>query len=186
MPRRNRVSSGRIHPRGRRARDILGNRGVLHDADGEIRRRWQGKRWPVCGMGFLGRHRVVMAPNRYTELWVLGRTSARRASALDRWKRTFTADLDVLPDGIFVVHEGHPHMVLGDALLTWSFGGYTARTPRPPGRVVVLTPPSTVAAIASGYRPVLHASATETIALSVTNESPGASDAGQSTPGESE
>jgi hypothetical protein len=50
---------------------VMGNRGALHDEDGRIRRPWQVKRWLLCRLEFNGRHRVVMAPNRYTELFFL-------------------------------------------------------------------------------------------------------------------
>ncbi|WP_165064817.1 hypothetical protein [Paludisphaera rhizosphaerae] len=72
-------------------------------------------------------------------------------------KRTFVADLERLPDGVFVALRGRPHLVSGESIFAWSFGGYSEPRPRPAGQVVVLTPPSTVAALAAGYRPVLHA-----------------------------
>ena len=50
---------------------VMGNRGVLHDAAGRIRRPWQVKRWLLCRLEFRGRRRVVMAPDRYTELFFL-------------------------------------------------------------------------------------------------------------------
>jgi hypothetical protein len=49
----------------------MGNRGVLHDDEGRVRRPWQVKRWLVCRLEFNGRRRVVMAPGRYTELFFL-------------------------------------------------------------------------------------------------------------------
>ncbi len=50
---------------------MMGNRGILHDADGQVRRPWHVKRWLLCVLEFRGRHRTVMAPNRYTELFFL-------------------------------------------------------------------------------------------------------------------
>jgi hypothetical protein len=50
---------------------VMGNRRVLHDGDGRIQRPWQVKRWLLCRLEFRGRRRVVMAPNRYTELFFL-------------------------------------------------------------------------------------------------------------------
>lgn len=50
---------------------VMGNRGVLHDGAGRIRRPWQVKRWLLCRLEFRGRRRVVMAPGRYTELFFL-------------------------------------------------------------------------------------------------------------------
>jgi hypothetical protein len=57
----------------------MGNRGVLHDEKGHIRRTWQGKRWIVCVLGFRGRKREVMTPNRYTELFFLDEATALAA-----------------------------------------------------------------------------------------------------------
>jgi hypothetical protein len=62
--------------------------------------------------------------------------------------------LDELSDGVMVERAGAPFAVRGDALLPWSFFGYGASEPRPrAARVRVLTPPSIVRALASGYRP---------------------------------
>ena len=48
---------------------LMGNRGVLHDETGRIRRPWQVRRWILCALEFKGRHRAIMTPNRYTELF---------------------------------------------------------------------------------------------------------------------
>jgi hypothetical protein len=50
---------------------MMGNRGRLHDEEGRLRRPWQVKRWLLCRLEFNGRRRVVMAPDRYTELFFL-------------------------------------------------------------------------------------------------------------------
>lgn len=79
MPRQNRVTPfGEIIVTPERG-TLMGNRGVLHDADGRIRRPWQVKRWLVCMLEFRGRKRVVMAPNRYTELFFLDEATALAA-----------------------------------------------------------------------------------------------------------
>jgi hypothetical protein len=71
MPRQNRVTPfGEIVSVPERG-TMMGNRGILHDVDGRIRRRWRVKRWLICVLEFKGRHRMVMAPNRYTELFFL-------------------------------------------------------------------------------------------------------------------
>jgi hypothetical protein len=57
----------------------MGNRGVLHDAEGHIKRAWQVKRWLVCVLEFRGRKRAVMTPNRYTELFFLDEATALAA-----------------------------------------------------------------------------------------------------------
>ncbi len=130
---------------------MMGNRGILHDSSGVILRPWQVKRWLICVLEFRGRHRTVMAPNRYTELFFLdeatalsaGHRPARmqprpvpglpeylggrnirprnsstiRASVMDerlhaerigpkRTKRTFRANIDDLPDGVFISMDG--------------------------------------------------------------------------------
>ena len=71
MPRRNRVTPfGEIVAMPERG-TMMGNRGILHDAEGRIRRPWQVKRWLLCVLEFRGRNRTVMTPNRYTELFFL-------------------------------------------------------------------------------------------------------------------
>lgn len=83
--------------------------------------------------------------------------------APDRSKRTYTANLDELPDGVFVLLPGAerlPYLVLGDALLAWTPGGYAERVNRPRAITAeVLTPELTVRAIRGGYVPELHGSA---------------------------
>jgi hypothetical protein len=58
---------------------FMGNRGVLHDAKGHIKRAWQVKRWIVCVLEFRGRKRTVMTPNSYTELFFLDEATALAA-----------------------------------------------------------------------------------------------------------
>lgn len=209
MPRQNRVTPlGRIVATPERG-TMMGNRGVLHDPSGRLSRPWQVRRWLVCLLEFRGRHRTVMAPGRYTELFFLDEATSlaaghrpcfecRRRSFLafrDAWaagnpallgdrvptaglidghlhadrvgpdcsKRTYRADLNDLPDGVFVTLDRWgdvPHLILGRRLLAWSPGGYRERHRRPPGEVAtVLTPASTVAAIRAGYEPAIHPSA---------------------------
>src|SRR5215469_11582880 len=58
---------------------FMGNRGILHDAEGHIKRAWQVKRWIVCVLEFRGRKRTVMTPNSYTELFFLDEATALAA-----------------------------------------------------------------------------------------------------------
>jgi hypothetical protein len=78
-------------------------------------------------------------------------------------KRRFTANLDDLPDGVFVTLDKNPTdawLLWGSRLLSWSPGGYHDPRPRRGGlRVEVLTPQSTVKAIRAGYVPGVHQSA---------------------------
>ena len=57
----------------------MGNRGCLHDDRGHIKRSYQGKRWIICKLAFKGRHRQIMAPGKYTELFFLDEATALAA-----------------------------------------------------------------------------------------------------------
>jgi methylphosphotriester-DNA--protein-cysteine methyltransferase len=209
MPKQNRVTRfGKIVACPERGM-MMGNRGILHDASGSIRRPYQVKRWLICRLEFRGRHRTIMAPNRYTELFFLDEATGlaaghrpcaecqrRRydefraacavgnlhdqstrpltaaeiderlhADRLDatRSKRTFTAHLDDLPDGVFVTSRARKDQALliqGDSLLVWFASGYRERLHRRKGEAVsVLTPAFTVATIRAGFSPQIHPSA---------------------------
>ena len=58
---------------------FMGNRGVLHDGAGQIVRAWQVRRWITCVLEFRGRHRLLMQPNRYTELFFLDEAASMSA-----------------------------------------------------------------------------------------------------------
>lgn len=55
---------------------LMGIRGILHDADGRIRRRWAGRAWISCLLEFRGRRATLMAPNHYTQLFFLDEPTA--------------------------------------------------------------------------------------------------------------
>jgi hypothetical protein len=65
-----------------------------------------------------------------------------------------TVDVRDLPDGAFVLQDA-PRLVLGDALLRWTPGGYDDPRPRR-GRAELVTPPLLVDALRSGYEPLVH------------------------------
>jgi hypothetical protein len=78
MARRNRVSPfGNIEADPARG-TLMGNRGCLVNASGELVRDWNGKRWITCLLEFKGRppRRPLMAPGRYTELFFLDEATA--------------------------------------------------------------------------------------------------------------
>jgi hypothetical protein len=79
----------------------------------------------------------------------------------DKLKRMYTERLEQLPDGTFVVLDADaiPYLVLGEALFPWSFEGYGQPITRATTAVQVLTPRSTVQALAHGYQPAIHPSA---------------------------
>jgi hypothetical protein len=58
---------------------MFGNRGVLHNDDLVLVRRHQVRRWLVCVLEFRGRHRQIMRPRRYTELFFLDEAVALAA-----------------------------------------------------------------------------------------------------------
>ena len=50
---------------------VTGNRGILHNEEKEITRKYKLTAWIACALEFKGRKRVVMSPNRWTELFFL-------------------------------------------------------------------------------------------------------------------
>lgn len=176
---------------------LMGNRGCLVNARGELVRRWQLERWITCVLRFEGRRRhPLMAPGQYTELFFLDEATAcaaghrpchecRRDAAeafADAWRGLHPRDrrlpeIDArlhrqrtlgahrlsacgeLPDGAMVGLDGRAWLVVAGGLRAWTHAGYTDRRSFPPEPVTVLTPPSTVAAMRAGWRPLLHPSA---------------------------
>lgn len=58
----------------------MGNRGILHGSNKQLlRARWRHKAWIICKLQFKDRHRQVMAPTRYTELFFLDEATALAA-----------------------------------------------------------------------------------------------------------
>jgi hypothetical protein len=58
----------------------MGNRGILHDANGRLgAARWRHPHWICCRLAFKGRQREIMAPGRYTELFFLDEATALAA-----------------------------------------------------------------------------------------------------------
>lgn len=79
MPRQNRVDPfGRILAVPQRG-TLMGNRGNLHTATGDIIRPFKRKEWVTCLLEYRGRHRKIMAPDRYTELFFLDEATSLTA-----------------------------------------------------------------------------------------------------------
>ncbi len=111
--------------------------------------------------------------SRFAEIWSESHPGQRGADAIDaqlhsqrltdaRARRLHAAELEALPDGAFVLDGGEPHLVLGCELLRWTPAGYSGRRPRPTGAAVLITPPSLVHVLRTGWRsavPLLHSSA---------------------------
>ncbi len=181
---------------------VYGNRGCLHDAGGRIRRHHNGRRWIACRLRFRGWHRApLLQPGRFTELFFLDEATAfaagHRPCALCR-REDYNRFLKIvgepgadavdarlhaerfshhgagdLPDGAFVLREDAPWLVVGDELLRWTPAGYTDRVDRPPGDATVITPPTLLAVLRSGWSgavPLLHGSAEAGAGLAVDAE----------------
>lgn len=81
MPLQNRVTpTGEIIATPARG-TMMGNRGgAFHTPARTLtHRRWKTKAWICCVLEFKGRHRAVMMPNRYTELFFLDEATALAA-----------------------------------------------------------------------------------------------------------
>jgi hypothetical protein len=92
------------------------------------------------------RPRVDPMDRRLHDDRVDGRAQRRHAMA---WRE--------LPAGAFVAVDDAPALVLDDRLVPWSAAGYGPASNRPTrGDATVLTPRSTVAVLANGYRPLIH------------------------------
>jgi hypothetical protein len=112
---------------------------------------------------------------RFQRLWGGGVGDGQRVAApdmdvalhaerltVDGLKRVVRMPLAELSDGAMVRWQGGAYLVVGQRLRRWSFGGYGTAVARPQlVDVEVLTPPRIVAILQSGYRPILHPSATE-------------------------
>jgi hypothetical protein len=66
--------------------------------------------------------------------------------------------LDKLPDGAMVKAGKESLLIAGGKPLRWSFAGYR-KVEGLIGEAMLITPPSTVRTLASGFKPVLHPSA---------------------------
>jgi len=61
---------------------------------------------------------------------------------------------------VIIGADGQARLVLADRMLTFSFDGWTRPEARAEtGVVEVLTPPTSVTALANGFTPVLHPTA---------------------------
>jgi hypothetical protein len=94
-------------------------------------------------------------------------TGASDADVLDgrlhteRLQHFHPARLEDLPDGAFVLEDDAAFVLLGDEMLRWTPGGYTERRVRWRGETRLITPPTSVRILASGWsgsEPLIHPS----------------------------
>jgi hypothetical protein len=175
----------------------MGNRGLLHDEHRQIVRPFKLQAWLICLLEFKGRHRVVMTPRLYTELFFLDEATAFsaghrpcfecRREAANHFRQcwvqgnpsysftektpigeidavlhgerlrpagSYAARIGELPNGVFVLYEDQPHLVVDGSLYPWSPSGYGAPVVLPADTVLtVVTPLSTVNVFRMGYVP---------------------------------
>jgi hypothetical protein len=79
------------------------------------------------------------------------RLHEERIDAATRGRRLHAVAFDRLPDGVFVLHEGTPKLVVGEGLRRWSLAGYGRPEPRPTGTATLITPPSLVEVLRAGW-----------------------------------
>jgi len=199
MPLQNRVlPTGEIVAQSWRGA-LMGNRGCLHDAAGNLgTARWRHANWVCCLTEFRGRQRAPMPPpgsptvytalffwdeacalaaghrpcaecrnadwKRYKAAWTAAGLPGRSATEIDRvlhharvgrdrHQVRHQAQADRLPDGVFLLAGGAPHLNWRGRLWRWSPEGYADAAPVAPGEAAVLTPAPSVAAIRAGYVP---------------------------------
>jgi hypothetical protein len=103
---------------------------------------------------------LAPAPLRSTELDArLNRERLRRGRGLHRAadRITWSVPYRELPDATVVLTADRtPSLVYGDQLRPFSFGGWGPPTSRPTsGTAIVLTPPTSLAALVFGFEPVV-------------------------------
>ncbi len=118
---------------------------------------------------FAAGHRPCALCRREDYVRFLARVGAAGADEVDerlhaeRLGPRNPASFPSLPDATFVLHDGAPWLVRRDELLRWTPAGYLERLPRPErGRATVLTPPSLVDVLRSGWSgavPLVHPTA---------------------------
>jgi len=106
---------------------------------------------------------------RFVECWIAGNeqpeeTTIKQIDTQLHAERvstqTYSALIDELPNGVFVTLEAEPEtawLLWNGELLKWEANGYSERRKKIDGTsVTLLTPLSTVNAIAAGYTPHVH------------------------------
>lgn len=76
MPLENRVTPTGFIERDSARGTLMGNRGVLHTGNKELKRQFKTKAWITCVLEFKARKRELMSPGLYTELFFLDEVTA--------------------------------------------------------------------------------------------------------------
>jgi hypothetical protein len=80
---------------------------------------------------------------------------AERLSAGKKRLHALAVPLQELPDGVMLQEGDESYLIVAGRALSWSPAGYRQAANALQG-AMLLTPPSTVRAFSTGYRPVLH------------------------------
>lgn len=189
MTLQNRVDPcGQIHATYYRG-TMMGNRGGKFHRDDQTlgKRRWASTHWICCDLHWKDQHHAPMGQG-YTSLFFLDEVTAlsaghrpcffcrrkeakkflgnRKVKDFDNQlhaertvvQRPQLGHLDVSwPQGAMFEDRGEFFALKNQNLLHWSFAGYTHAIPLAPMKV--LTPPSIIAILQSGYEPRWHESA---------------------------
>jgi hypothetical protein len=186
MPLQNRVApNGEICAVPERG-TMMGNRGGKFHRDNQTlgKRRWASTHWICCDLHWKGQHHEPMGQG-YTALFFLDEVTALAAghrpcffcrrkaakaflagrkvsefdAALHEERRVLCEGLsENLPDGVMLESGGAFYAKRGAHFLHWSFAGYTAAQPSL-AHFKILTPPTIIGILASGYQPRWHVSA---------------------------
>lgn len=126
--------------------------GFCRREDYESYRRGVGKALAMRSLVASDLNRLLQS-----ERLVRGRGLERAAD-----RKTWKAPIRSLPEGSVIVLEGAAHLIANDMVQQFSFQGWQPPVAPPVGDVQVLTPPTSVAALAEGFEPRYHPSATIT------------------------
>ncbi len=89
------------------------------------------------------------------------RLHAERLIPRSHRRRLHPTEWTDIPDGGFVLLDDGPAIVMGDAVVSWTPGGYTVAQSRPSGGLVrMITPPSSALALRAGYAVQIDPAAT--------------------------
>lgn len=111
---------------------------------------------------------------RFTSIWSELHPAQRGADAIDAQlhaerlepgghrQRHHVAPVGSLPNGAYVLYRQRPYLVFDSRVWRWTPAGYTGPVAPPPGTITVVTPPSLVGVLNSGWEssvPLFHPTA---------------------------